>query len=606
MTSRKELIVGVALAFALAGVAWVSLPSSVQAGDAGEFSTVLLKGGIPHPSGYPFMRMLGAFARIFAALGLAPASAAALPCALLGAAGLWLAFAALRERAGLWISAFVALALACAPLVVRHVYDAEVWGPLVFFAGAYLFVFLREPPSASRWSWAWHPLALGVLLGLGVAHHLSLVLLTPLAVGAAWPERGRLPAILRAGALGVLGSALGLAVYFTLFVGDADPAAPGWRWGQLDSLASWWHHVSRADYGSLQLSLQDSGATAFDQWRRSFASVAEAVFGPALHERPWVGLVLLAAVGATACAALQGARRWAWAASLLLSAVFFPTLFDLDPQSPFAAWILERFDLLPALLCAASLALALAHLREALPRLAPKLAEVELPGFAWAALASLHLAWVVSTAWPSRPAAHDRLEAYAQGVLEAAAPASKDPSARAYVLGADDHRSFPILYVQEVLEVAPRVVYIDPALMRYDWYRARMKARHPELPMIPQPAKLVAALQALPTKPEVYLANVMSRQTAQLPTLPQGPLLRVLRPAQARAAPDWDAVVEAHLEAMSAARFDVMRAAEEGLGPDPWVNDAWGQVLDRHFALMRTLEQRGRAELVAKMQRFRP
>ena len=55
-------------------VAFIALPRTVQPGDAGEFATVMLRGGVPHPSGYPWMRLLGLPARGSWSLGLPPVS----------------------------------------------------------------------------------------------------------------------------------------------------------------------------------------------------------------------------------------------------------------------------------------------------------------------------------------------------------------------------------------------------------------------------------------------------------------------------------------------------------------------------------------------------
>ena len=41
----------VGLAVYLVAVAWWALPREIQAGDAGEFSTIMLAGGSPHASG---------------------------------------------------------------------------------------------------------------------------------------------------------------------------------------------------------------------------------------------------------------------------------------------------------------------------------------------------------------------------------------------------------------------------------------------------------------------------------------------------------------------------------------------------------------------------
>ena len=212
-----------------------STPRSVQAGDAGEFSTVMLMGGLPHPSGYPLMRILGVPARGLAALGLPPALVPALVCGLFGTAGWFVLF----RLAGRWVAApsraVILAMIAVSPLARMHVYDAEVWGPLIGMTAGVLWLALASKDV--------RPFVLGLGLGLATAHHLTAVLLTPLVIGAAWPrgENG-VPAgfplrpLLIRSARGLLGSALGLGLFATLLVGDSAPGAPGWRWGS----QSWW------------------------------------------------------------------------------------------------------------------------------------------------------------------------------------------------------------------------------------------------------------------------------------------------------------------------------------------------------------------------------
>jgi hypothetical protein len=192
---HRTWIPTVLTAVVLAAAYAAALPNHVQAGDAGEFSTVLLTGGMPHPSGYPWMRMLAALARPAWYLGLPPAAAAALPCAIAGALG-WVLFQRTVASWGApWVAAWVACLAGLSSTVLLHVPDAEVWGPLLFWTA--LFVHAAVGPRRRS------PFILGLLLGLATSHHLSAVLLAPLAVGAAWPGDAGVRKLLRAGADGV-------------------------------------------------------------------------------------------------------------------------------------------------------------------------------------------------------------------------------------------------------------------------------------------------------------------------------------------------------------------------------------------------------------------
>ena len=133
----------------LAIVAW-AVPRSVQPGDAGELSTITLRGGVPHPSGYPWMRILGVLARAFEAIGIAPASAAALPCALAGAAA-WLVLQPLLCRIGGAVIGTLVAALSCsASIVVLHANDCEVWGLHLLLSAVVIRWACREPAAGSQ------------------------------------------------------------------------------------------------------------------------------------------------------------------------------------------------------------------------------------------------------------------------------------------------------------------------------------------------------------------------------------------------------------------------------------------------------------------------
>ncbi len=507
------VVVGVLLATA----AW-ALPRAIQPGDAGEFATVMLRGGIPHPSGYPWMRLLGLPARAFAALGVPLASAAALPCALLGIAGFAMmhrvALHLLRGasiRAGEVIATLLTLLLASAPPVVLHVYDSEVWGPLLFAVSGftYLAVVRRSPP------WV-----LGLALGLGVSHHLTAIFVLPLAVGAAWPDKTTPTSVLRAGLQGLAGSLLGLAALLTLLLGAHGPDA-AWAWGDTASVSGWIHHVTRGDYGVFDLSLQNNPAPAWAQLRRAWQ-----VQGGALSAQMSPHWLLSGAllVGPCLLAVRRGpgpfSVRAGLVGSLLLSGSLFPLAHNLDPTSPFGQWILERFDLVPLALLVPVCSIALAPLPAAVAERGRAAQGLAVAG------ALLVLRQVVFAAWHGVPSTNPWIERYALDVL-------RTPDApQAIVVGTDDHRTFPILYAQEVLGAGERVVYIDASLLAYPWYRARLRTKLPTLPDIDKPVRLLTALQADPAWDEVplYLTNDFSRHSVGLNRVPEGVLWRLVHP----------------------------------------------------------------------------
>src|SRR5690606_2917123 len=228
--------------------------------------------------------------------------------------------------------------------------------------------------------------------------------------------------------------------------------------------------------------------------------------------------------------------RIGYLGSLFATSVMFPALADLDPSSPFAAWILERFDLLPVALWFLPLAAGLARLSQVV-RAGVRTPLAVAVGLA---LACVLLLCVQAFAGQSvSPAKDGAVESYARSLLR-----TPTPDTRAVILGTDDHRSFPVLFVAEVLEPetigVEGVRHVDAVVMRYEWHRARVADRHPRLSAAPAPARVVA--ESLEADPElvVYIANVMSAATARIPTRPEGALRRVLRAAElaAPAAPE--------------------------------------------------------------------
>lgn len=571
---RSTLVVAAAM---LVLMAW-ALPRHVQPGDAGEFATVMLRGGIPHPSGYPWMRVLGLLSRGLWSMGVPPSIAAALPCALLGLAGLVLlhrvALHVLAEAptpAREVIATLLTLLVATAPPFSLHVFDSEVWGPLVFAAAGFthLAVVRRAPP-----------LLLGLVLGLAVSHHLTAVFLVPLAIGAAWPTTKTPAAILRAGLEGVGGSALGLLFFFTLMLG-AQGTEAAWAWGDTTTFSGWLHHVTRGDYGVLDLSLQKNQVPAWAYLRRAWQSQGAALSGQLSPH--WLASGLLVLIPC-ALAVRRGsptlALRLGLVSSALLAGTFFPLAHNLDPTSPFGQWILERFDLLPLALMIPICALALAPLPAAI-------ADRGRAGLGLSIAGGLLVArQLLFAAWHGVPADNPWIERYAVDVL-------RTPEApRAIVVGTDDHRTFPLLYAQQVLGEGPNVLYIDGSLLFHPWYRARLRRQEPTLPDIDKPVLLLTTLQADPAWNEVpmYLTNDFSRHSVGLERVPEGVLWRLVNPRLPT--PTTDEILARHRAALK--KYGLLNKVPFVDG-HPFASDLRATYLATTKALGEALYAQGRA-----------
>ncbi len=569
----------------LAIAAW-ALPRAIQAGDAGEFSAVMLGGGVPHPSGYPWMRLLGWPARALFALGLPAATATALPCALLGIAGFgFLHRVALRcvpptpGRGRAAIASLITLLVASASPIVLHTMDAEVWGPLVFAAGLFTWAALVRGV---------HPAGLGLLLGLAVSHHLSAVLLVPLAIGGAWPRSGGLRAIARAGGFGLLGSAVGLLPYLTLAIGAGPDTA--WAWGDTASLPGLLHHVTRADYGVFELSLHTERPPASAQLQRALDSLGGALTARLSPHWSLAGVVVVIplVLALRRRAVLPTPPRIGLVATVVLSGLLFPLAHNLDPTSPFSRWILERFDILPLVMSIPVCALALGPLPAAVAGRGRAGVGLAVGG------ALLVVRQLVFTAWHGVPADNPWIEKYAVDALTT-------PDTPAVLVGTDDHRTFPLLFAHTALGVGDDVVYIDASLLSHAWYRARLRRRLPELPDIDKPVLLLTTMQADPAWDDtaLYLTNDFSRHSVGLPRVPEGVLWRLVHPRLPP--PSADAVVGRHKAAL--ARYGPI-PREAFFSGHPFAIDLLTAYTETTAQLAQALQSEGREAEAEALLRF--
>lgn len=527
------LVVGLALV-----AAW-AMPRAIQAGDAGEFATVMLTGGVPHPSGYPWMRLLGLVARMLWGVGVPPAIATALPPALCALAGFGVLHrVALRAAtpqdtppsAGSAIVATFSIGLvSTASFVVLHAFDCEVWGPLVLAAAVVLWLSQRPDPS---------PLWLGLAFGLAVSHHLTLVLLAPVVIGAVWPRPWSVARLGQVAGLGLLGGVLGLGMFSTLAIGGAG----GWQWGDPDSLAGLLHHATRGDYGVFSLSLHTERPSAWSLIGRALGSLGSALTA-GLAPHPLAGGAVVVAVLALAWRSVGSLRlpvRIGLIAAVVASGGLFPLAQNIAPGTPFGRWILERFDILPTALLGVLVAAGLARVIE------PASRRTRAAAGLCVGAGLLIIRQLIFTAWNGVPSDNPHVQSYAEDAL-----ATPTPGARALVIGSDDHRIFPILYAKTVLGAGEGVVYVDASMLGHEWYRAWLRKDFPDLPDHDKPIRLLDAVARDPrfSDVELYLANDFSVPSSRVPRAPAGVLWRVLRPGEIE--PSLDEVLAQHRAALS-------------------------------------------------------
>ena len=235
------------------GVAWLvyaltmapSLTWAHWGADGGDFITAAVAGRMPHPPGFPVYLTL---ARVFVLLPLRdPAWRLNLLSAVMAAGAVTLTALTLQRREkSPWIVLAASLTLAFAPLFWSQALITEVYTTAAFFTALANYEVRVASCELRITSRRW--VLTGIVCGLGMAVHPTLVLLTPLWVvyllrdskeSAIWKSRlhspvYRLPVIVYLAGLGI-----GLLPYAFL------PLLGPWPqpWGDLRTFAGWWDVV---------------------------------------------------------------------------------------------------------------------------------------------------------------------------------------------------------------------------------------------------------------------------------------------------------------------------------------------------------------------------
>ena len=460
-------------------------------GDNAEFATLAAIGGRAHPSGYPAYVL---WLRLWSWLPGTAAHAAAIATAILGAATVFALCAACRAWGARPLSALAAAAIfGAAPVVLHYHSQAEVFAMNELVVALVLWLSAQRGPLHGPWRAA----VLGLVAGLGMANHLTCVLVAP--VGVLGVIRAARESRATAYALAGAGLAVGLACYAYLFVADG-PAS----WGRVDSAAELLAMVARRDYGVT--SLMTGGADV---------PVSQSVLALTMTVlRSWLWLPPLAGLAVLGVRIVRptGETRAAWsllALSLALAGPILIARFNIDPHG-IGLDTVERFHILPALLLAIPVSAALDRAGARLTRPTAAMAACVV------AFVALALAGLPRLAAVHSPA----VEIGLINTLRSLPPA-------AIALVTQDDQCFGLGYLQLVRGERPDVSVVCTGLLPVRTYRARWAERGLAMPPSDGP-RLAAALFA--TARPVFADQLLRSIVSAFPGYPRGVLVRILPP----------------------------------------------------------------------------
>ncbi len=422
--------------------------------DSGDFVTAAINLGVPHPTGYPLYTIL---AHTFTALPGEPARNVTFLSAVAGALAVGLLFwtayqwtVTRQNCSGIceWTAAWAAAGSACfGELLWSQATIAEVYALNALVVTALLAVVLCSPSRL-------RPYLLAMLLGLGLAHHVTVVWL----LLALWPYASavrRWLTVRRA-----VGLALcllpGLLIY--LYVPIRAAAHPVPNWGQADQLAGFSWLVSGVVYRPY---LSIPTPPVLLQRLSGWASI-------------WVrdtGVIGLALALLGLWRGLETDRRFSlfgltYVILLSAYAICYSTvdsyLYLIPAAIVVALWLARG----ASITLAAIQAWASRHSKR---RLVAASAIFLLSALPLVSLATRYEALDLS----------DDYEAYnyAEKVLEAAAPS-------AVVICSGDEQTFALWYLRYGLKKRMDVAVVDGNLLDFDWYRRDIATRHVALGVV--------------------------------------------------------------------------------------------------------------------------
>lgn len=430
---------------------------TIQGGDCGEFVTNAFNGGRLHPPGYPLYALLSS---LWVKLPhVNPVLMVAVLSALFGVGTAGVLYTALK-RWGLSTEAALlsAFGLGISPVFWRYSGVPEVFTLNTFLAASMLWVAGRGD-GPRGWSRA---LLIGLTFGLGLSNHHTIVAMAPVGL-LAWlravretPKRG----FLLASATALVGLCVGLLPYLTLLGPAMDD---GWFWGGDMGGSGLLHHLLRSDYGTLSLGIVGTGAEPWDNPLQYLGTLPQR-FSMFLPFGALGIITALLAARRVRKATGSSVDATALLAAFILSAIVLFAMFNLAPAG-LALAVVERFYLLPDVLFACFCAVGI----DAVLRGRPS-ARVYGRYLGAGVLCLLVVANISTATW----AKDTHVEDYLVNTLESV-------PRRSVIIGMGDLQLFGFRYMTEVQSLRADVVYVDLALMRYDWYFDHVRAQLPDL-----------------------------------------------------------------------------------------------------------------------------
>ena len=509
-----------ALAFALyaltlaPGLTWAH-----NGADGGDFLAAALTNGVPHPSGYPTYLLL--LRAAIALLPVEPARAGNWLSALCAAAAVGvLADLAMRvvaraseeaaPAARRWhVAAGVSAALTWAAsqalwsqAVITEVYALNALAVAVVF---WLLWRWRDAVEAGRRGHAWLAAA-GLVLGLGLGAHLSLVLLLPAAGIWIWEGRRQAGRPLREDLLtAAAAAALGLAVYAYLPLAAA--TRPPVNWEDPVTPTGLWALVSGRIYQGMLFSVRP--AFLLGRAAAWVGEVARQLGGP------WSAVLALAGLWRL------DQRQHGWWRVTVLTALLF-SVYAITYNTP------DSFVyLIPAwAVLACWLAVGFDWLRETLGRTRLRAGPAAL-GLLMTLLLCAAPAICVGRFWHENDLRRDT--AAREFITHALADAAPD----AVLLTAADEPTFALWYAVYGLRQRPDIAPVNANLYVFGWYRRTLAGLYPDL------AAAMGDPNAAP-RLDLFLKNAAAarpiyrdaRLALRLPGLveqPAGSLVRLVR-----------------------------------------------------------------------------
>jgi hypothetical protein len=494
------------------------------------------------------------YLRAWSWLPVAPAHAAALATVLLSAALVLVLHAACRAWGARPLAASAAVAIyAASPVVLRMHTEAEVFALNGLVAATVLWLSATEGPlrGVARAG------VLGLVAGLGMANHLTCVLVAPIGLLGAIRGVREVAGTRRFGATGagVAGLAIGLSAYAYLLVADGPVS-----FGRVDTFGDVLDFFLRTDYG---------GAGAFVPSDHEVPPLTNLRAFVETLGRGWLYVPALAGLAMLgyACVRPTGETRAAWialAVSWLVAGPLLVLRFNIDPVG-LGLYVIQRFHLLPLLLLAPAVAVAFDR---AATWLAPRAPRLQSPRLLEGLSIATFLVLVVA-ALPWLRAAHSpAMQRGVENILRSLPP-------KAVVITNTEDLFFGADYVEHALAIRDDVDIACWILTSRQWYRDRLAARgihvagQFSIEMTPTQADVLMA-----SGRPLFVDRSQKQTIAARPNYPYGAIIRILPAGESP--PTLDDVVELNRRLFAEFDLDYDRPAKHA---------DWAAVMHTRYAL---------------------